>query len=80
MKTLELAVQGANTLDHLKIRDYLRSKTFDLPYKKGVTFDKKGLPPPFAYTVQTTGGQVEIVWPKEVATTKLVYPRPPWSQ
>jgi branched-chain amino acid transport system substrate-binding protein len=80
MKTLEVAVQGANTLDHLKIRDYLRSHKFDLPYKKGVTFDQKGLPPPFAYTTQTTGGQVELVWPKEIATTKLVYPRPPWSQ
>ena len=80
MKTLELAVQGANTLDHLKIRDYLRSHKFDLPYKKGVTFDQKGLPLPFAYTTQTTGGQVELVWPKEIATTKLVYPRPPWSQ
>jgi branched-chain amino acid transport system substrate-binding protein len=80
MKTLELGVQGAGTLDNNKIRDYLRSTKFDLPYGKGITFDKRGLPPPFCFGVQTTGGKVEIVWPKEVATTKLVYPRPVWSK
>jgi len=80
MKTLELAVQGAGTLDQKTIRDYLRSHTFDLPYMKGVTFDKAGLPPAFNYLIQTTNGAVELVWPKSVATTKLVYPRPPWSK
>jgi branched-chain amino acid transport system substrate-binding protein len=45
MKPLELAVQGAGTLDDTKIRDYLRTHKFDLPYLKGVTFDKTGMPP-----------------------------------
>jgi ABC-type branched-subunit amino acid transport system substrate-binding protein len=80
MKTLELAVQGAGTLDNKQIKDYLRSHKFDLPYGKGITFDSKGLPPPFCFTLQTTGGLNKLVWPKEVATTKLVYPRPPWSK
>ncbi len=80
LKTLELAVQGAGTLDDTKIRDYLRSHTFDLPYKKGVTFDKAGLPAPYGYVVQTTNGRVELIWPKDVATVKLVYPRPPWNK
>ncbi len=80
MKTLELAVQGAGTLDNTKIRDYLRSNRFDLPYGKGVTFDKKGLPSPFCFAVQTKNGRVELVWPKSIATTKFVYPRPTWSK
>ena len=80
MYTLELAVQGARSLDQKKIRDYLRSHKFDLPYGKGITFDSKGLPPPFAFGAQTTDGKIELVWPKEVATTKLVYPRPKWSK
>jgi branched-chain amino acid transport system substrate-binding protein len=80
MVTLELAVKGAGTLDNRKIRDYLRSRSFDLPYGKGIRFDSRGLPPPFAYTVQTTGGQNKLVWPKEVAAAKFVYPRPSWSQ
>jgi branched-chain amino acid transport system substrate-binding protein len=78
--TLELAVQGANTLDNRKIRDYLHSHSFDLPYGKGIKFDSKGLPPPFNFTVQTKGEANELIWPKEVATTKLVYPRPDWSK
>jgi len=80
MKTLELAVQGAGTLDNKQIRDYLRSHKFDLPYGKGITFDSKGLPPPFCFTLQTTGGLNKLVWPKEVATTKFIYPRPGWGK
>ena len=80
MKSLEVAVQGAGTLDNKKIRDYLRTHKFDLPYGKGITFDSRGLPPPFCFTVLTTGGQNKLVWPKELATTKLIYPKPPWSK
>jgi branched-chain amino acid transport system substrate-binding protein len=79
MKTLELGVQGAGTLDNEKIRDYLRSHKIDLPYGKGITFDSKGLPPPFCYTIQTIGGQNKTVWPKDVATTKFIYPKPAWK-
>ena len=80
MKTLELAVQGAGTLDNKQIRDYLQSQKFDLPYGKGIKFDDKGLPPPFVFTVQTTNGRNKLIWPKEVVTTRLVYPRPNWSK
>jgi branched-chain amino acid transport system substrate-binding protein len=80
MRTLELAVQGAGTLDHKKIRDYLRSQKFDLPYGMGIKFDSRGLPPPYAFTVMTTGGKNMLIWPKDVGSVKLVYPRPPWSK
>jgi branched-chain amino acid transport system substrate-binding protein len=80
MKSLEVAVQGAGTLDDKQIRDYLRAHSFDLPYGKGIKFNDKGLPPPFAFTLQTTNGRNKLIWPKEVATTKLVYPRPPWGK
>ncbi|HYA12724.1 MAG TPA: ABC transporter substrate-binding protein, partial [Syntrophales bacterium] len=80
MKTLELAVQGAGTLDQKKVRDYLRSTKFDLPYGRGITFDSGGLPAPFSFSTQTVNGKVELIWPKGVATTKFVYPRPPWSK
>jgi branched-chain amino acid transport system substrate-binding protein len=79
MKSLEVAVQGAGTLDNAKVRDYLRSRKFDLPYGNGISFDKRGLPAPFCYTVLTTGGQNRVVWPKDLATTKAVYPKPPWK-
>jgi branched-chain amino acid transport system substrate-binding protein len=79
MYTLEQGVKGAGTLDDTKIRDYLRSRPLELPYGK-VRFDDKGLPAPLIFTVQTRGGKNEIIWPKEVATGKLVYPRPAWSK
>ncbi|MCX7858175.1 MAG: amino acid ABC transporter substrate-binding protein [Deltaproteobacteria bacterium] len=79
MYTLEVGVRGAGSLDDTKIRDYLRSRPLDLPYGKGIKFDSRGLPPPFNYTVQTKDGKNEIVWPKDVATGKFVYPRPAWS-
>jgi len=80
MYTLEIGVRGAGSLDNKAIRDYLRSRPFDLPYGKGIKFDSRGLPPPFNFTVQTRGGKNELIWPKEVATGKLVYPRPDWSK
>jgi branched-chain amino acid transport system substrate-binding protein len=80
MKTLELGVKGVGSLDNEKIRDYLRSHKIDLPYGMGITFDSKGLPPPFCYTIQTVGGQNRTVWPKEVATSKFIYPKPEWTK
>ena len=80
MKTLELGVQGAGTLDNSKIRDYLRTHKLDLPYGNAVSFDKRGLPSPFYFGLQTTNGQTELIWPKSIATAKLVYPRPQWSR
>ena len=78
--TLEIAVKGAGTLDNTKVRDYLRSRPFDLPYGKGIKFDSKGLPPAFALTVQTVNGVNKLLLPKDFAQTKLVYPRPPWGK
>ena len=78
--TLEQGVRGANTLDDTKIRDYLRSRPFELPYGKAVKFDAKGLPAPFNFTVQTKDGKNDVIWPKDAANGKLVYPRPAWGK
>ncbi|HVN22898.1 MAG TPA: amino acid ABC transporter substrate-binding protein [Syntrophorhabdales bacterium] len=80
MYSLEVGVQGAATLDNKKIRDYLRSRAFDLPYGKGIRFDAKGLPAPFCFTVQAANGKNELIWPKDVGTAKLMYPRPGWAK
>jgi len=80
MYSLEQGVKGAGSLDDTKIKDYMHSHPMDLLFGKAVRFDSKGLPPAFNYTVQTRGGKNEIIWPKEVATGKLVYPRPEWTK
>ncbi|MDP2954518.1 MAG: amino acid ABC transporter substrate-binding protein [Chloroflexota bacterium] len=79
MRTLQLAVEAAGKIDQEAIRTQLATKAFDLPYGKGIKFDKRGLPPAFGYTVQVTNGKVELLWPKEIATTQIVYPRPAWK-
>jgi branched-chain amino acid transport system substrate-binding protein len=79
MRTLQLAVEGAGKIDQDAIRDYLRTHTFDLPYGRGIKFDERGLPPPYAIDTQVLKGKVELVYPPDVATAKLVYPRPPWK-
>ena len=80
MKSLEMVVQGAGTLDHKKIRDYMRSRSFDFPYGQGIKFDEKGLPAPYAIVTQTTKGHNEIIWPTGQATTKIAYPKPNWTK
>lgn len=77
MRTLELAVKGAGSLDQDKIREYLATQTFDLPYGRGIRFDHRGLAPTTVISAQILNGQVAVVHPLEMATTKLVYPRPP---
>jgi branched-chain amino acid transport system substrate-binding protein len=80
MKTLEAAVQGAGTLDHRKLRDYLRSRAFDFPYGLGIRFDAKGLPQPLGVVTQTTQGRNEVIWPPNQATAKIAFPRPAWTK
>lgn len=77
MRTLELAVNGAGSLDQNKIREYLATQAFDLPYGRGIKFDSRGLASPTVLTSQILKGQVTVLHPLGVATSKLVYPRPP---
>ena len=79
MQTLGKAVEGAQSLDQTKIRDWLRSNTVQTiagPLK----FDEKGLPSPENFCIQVLNGNVEIVWPANVRTAEPVYPKPPWKK
>lgn len=78
MQTLGQAVEGAKSLDQLKIRDWLRAnevKTICGP----MTFDEKGLPKPINFCTQIIAGQVELIWPEKFRTKDPVYPKPPWN-
>ncbi|MGD0234543.1 MAG: amino acid ABC transporter substrate-binding protein [Syntrophorhabdales bacterium] len=78
MQTLQLAVEGAKSLDQTKIRDWLGShevKTIAGNFK----FDQKGVPQPFAYLTQVINGNVELIWPPEMRTHAPVYPKPAWK-
>jgi branched-chain amino acid transport system substrate-binding protein len=79
MQTLQRGVEGAGSLDNTAIKDYLRTHEMSLIHGK-FTFDEKGLPPAYAYLTQVLNGEVELVWPPEIASTKPVYPKPAWAE
>jgi len=85
-QVLAQAVEGTKSLDHQKIADYIRSNTFKT-IAGDVAFGKNGewaKPRPLLTQWQNvTGndiGQVAdpknwvVIWPKEYATGKLIYP------
>ena len=79
LQTLGQGVEGAKSLDQTKIRDWLKShevRTIAGPMK----FNEQGLPKPINFCTQLQNGKVELIWPKEIATAKPVYPRPPWKK
>lgn len=78
-QALEKAVEGAGTLDQDAIAAYLRSHAIETIAGR-LTFDQRGLPPPYRYTTQVIDGQVELIWPPDVATHAPVYPKPPWGK
>lgn len=79
MQTLQCGVEGAGSLDNTAIKDYLHTHEISLIHGK-FTFDEKGLPPSYTYLTQVLNGEVELVWPPEVASTKAVYPKPAWAE
>ena len=78
MQTLSQGVEGAKSLDQIKIRDWLKSNTVN-NIAGPMRFDDKGLPAPINFCTQIINGQVELIWPKEVRTAEPVYPRPKWE-
>ena len=44
-----------------------------------VKFDDKGLPAPYNYATQVINGQPQLVWPKDVKSADIVYPKPAWG-
>lgn len=75
MQVLGQAVEGVGTIDHEKMRDWLRENAVETVGGR-FTFDEKGLPEPYSYLTQVINGEAKLVWPEEVATEELVYPHP----
>lgn len=79
LQVLQKGVEGAQSLDDTKIRDYLKSHEISTVGGK-LTFDEKGLPPPRSLTTQVINQKVELIWPLEVRTHEPVYPKPEWGK
>ena len=71
-------IEKAGVVDREKVREALFKATVKSP-AGDVTFDERGFPNTGAFTVQMQNGKVNVVWPPEVATGKLVWPSPNWQ-
>ncbi len=77
--TMIQGIEKAGVVDREKVREALFKSTVKSP-AGDVSFDERGFPNTGAFTVQMQGGKVQVVWPPEVATGKLVWPSPSWQQ
>jgi ABC-type branched-subunit amino acid transport system substrate-binding protein len=71
-------IEKAGVVDREKVKEALFKSTIKSP-AGDVSFDERGFPNTGAFTVQMNGGKVNVVWPPEVATGKLVWPSPSWQ-
>jgi branched-chain amino acid transport system substrate-binding protein len=74
---LEQAIEKAGSLDREKIRDVIASQDFSTINGPVKFTGIENLKTP-AMWLQWQKGDLEIVWPPEVATAKLLFPKPPW--
>jgi branched-chain amino acid transport system substrate-binding protein len=77
VQVLQQAIEGAGTLDRVKVRDYIASETFDtvigpVYYEKQLNMQVPG------HVGQWQNGEFQIVAAKELATAPVEYPKPPW--
>jgi branched-chain amino acid transport system substrate-binding protein len=79
MDALGQAVQGAQSLDQTKIRDWLKKNPINTIWAGEVRFDERGLPKPINLCTQIINGKVELIWPLNVRTAEPVYPKPAWK-
>lgn len=74
---LEQAIDKAGTLNRKKLRDVIASEEFSTingPIKFSGPENSKTP----SMWLQWQKGELEIVWPSEVATAKLLFPKPNW--
>lgn len=71
-------IEKAGLVDREKVKEALFKSTIKSP-AGDVSFDERGFPNTGAFTVQMNGGKVNVVWPPEAATGKLVWPSPSWQ-
>lgn len=79
LQTLQAGVEGAGSLNNTVIRDYLRSHPV-VTISGTLEFDERGLPAPYNYLTQVQPTGVELIWPSQVSTATVVYPRPAWNK
>jgi branched-chain amino acid transport system substrate-binding protein len=76
-QVLEQAIEKAGTLDRKKIRDVIAKEEFDTINGK-VRFEGKENVVTPSGILQYQKGELEIIWPEKIATSRPIFPKPPW--
>jgi branched-chain amino acid transport system substrate-binding protein len=76
-QVLEQAIEKAGSLNREKIREVIANQEFSTISGPVKFTGIENLKTP-AMWLQWQKGDLEIVWPPEVATAKLLFPKPPW--
>jgi branched-chain amino acid transport system substrate-binding protein len=75
IQTLHAGVEGCGKIDQDCIADWLRANTVDT-VSGPLKFDREGVPEYRSALTQVQGGQVVVVFPRELATAQAIYPIP----
>jgi len=79
LQILKQAIEKAGTLDNEKIRQVLLTEEFMTIIGK-VKYNEQGINVyNVVYMGQVQNGKLEVVWPQELATAKIWYPKPEWA-
>jgi branched-chain amino acid transport system substrate-binding protein len=76
-QVMEQAVEKVGSLDRQKLRDYIAANEFRSilgPVKFQGSENAKAV----AGVLQWQKGDLEVIWPKSIATAKPLYPKPAW--
>lgn len=74
---LEQAIERAGSLDRKKLRDVIATQEFTTINGPVKFTGTENLKTPSMW-LQWQAGELEIIWPPEVATAKLSFPKPHW--
>ncbi len=76
---MEQAIEKVGSLDRKKLRDYIATHEFQTvqgPVKFKGSENSKAV----AGIMQWQHGEMEVIWPKSIATAKPEYPKPAWPK
>jgi branched-chain amino acid transport system substrate-binding protein len=78
MQVIANGIETAGTLNPVKLRDAIAATNMET-VDGIVKFKPNGKSDTKEFAIQYQGGTEKIVWPADMATTKLVYPFPAWT-
>ncbi len=78
-QVMEQAIEKVGSLNRQKLRDYIAANEFQ-GIQGPVKFKGSENVKATAGVLQWQNGEMEVIWPKSIATAKPLYPKPAWPK